>query len=219
MAASPGRAIRASVAKFSMCGPKRTGLPADDRLDRILAAVRGQTLADEDNRGDCVPISQLAGGVENEQSGVVTRTQFTFAAKRHLQRRALKMLPNFPRPLHVARRDDQRKRGKSSADLERSRRGFFFARMRASAEKNRAVGDRSRSAAALRRGISGSRSPAGSNLMLPTYCDATRVQRRAPSSARIFRFLHANEIEQRKVGATRNGNCETAAPSAARAAR
>ena len=58
--------LRASAAKFSMCGPKIDRTIGDDRFDRVLSAARGQAFADKDDRRDRIPVAQFARRIEKE---------------------------------------------------------------------------------------------------------------------------------------------------------
>ena len=48
-------------------------LAGQDRFDRILAPTRGETLADKDNRGDGIPILQLARACPGEGNRAAMR--------------------------------------------------------------------------------------------------------------------------------------------------
>src|SRR6202030_469740 len=60
---------------------EENGFAGQDRLDRVLSAVRGETLPDKHNRGDGVPMLELAGGIEEETVGRRRTRAAGFAAQ------------------------------------------------------------------------------------------------------------------------------------------
>ena len=108
-----------------------------DGFDRVLSAARGQALADEDDRGDGIPIAQFAGRIEEETVG------------RGGSRDSLRRTEDMPRSRNWATISrvrstwrgaiTRKRKGIPAQFQENLRQDLFFARVCAAPEQDRAI--------------------------------------------------------------------------------
>ncbi len=113
-------------------------LAGEDRLDRILAAVRGEALANKDDRRDRIPMAQFAGGIEDEYIKWTLVRLRGGASPRDVQTERNQRARDLVGAFHVSRRNDQQQVGHVLSHLDEcARENFLFAGMRAATEQNR----------------------------------------------------------------------------------
>lgn len=139
-----GRVVRnqslSECGKIFHMGTEEHRLAGKNRLDRILAAARGKTLADKYNRGDRIPMLKLAGCVEEETIGRRDAVRARLAAQTNLETKSFELRANLACPFHMTRRNDQSKRREVySKTLKDFAENFLLASVRASAEEDRTV--------------------------------------------------------------------------------
>jgi len=118
---------------------KKNGFAGKDGLDRILPAAGGQAFADKHNRGDGIPMLQLAGSIEHDAVGRRSASA-RLAPQANRQAQSLEPFANFRHTFHMPGRDNQSERREiRPKPLKYFTENFLFARMGASAEENGTV--------------------------------------------------------------------------------
>src|SRR5437773_9089234 len=170
-------------------------------LDGVLSTARGQAFADKHNRGNGVPMLQLACGIKEKTFGRRSPGFASFAAQANVQSESLETVTNFAGTFHVSRRDDQSEgremRPKALKDFAEN---LLFASVRASAKENWAVAVDLKGAEDFERKI-GIQSHLG-RIVFNAADGMNAVARNAEGQPafHVLRLLDADRIETTKGG-------------------
>ena len=200
-------------------GAKDHGFAQRARLDRVLAALGGQALANEDDGGLFVEVFQFAGAVDNQAIGVAglqAGVVHHFRAINNLQAARRHVAPDFAAALEVARHQNQEQVGETLAQPEEQLgQDDFFARVRAAGHQEARAGRHAH--LAQQRGHVEQPAliePGGVKLQAAHHMNRLRPAAQLPQPGRIGLVLRADAGKHGEERLEKKAEAPVAAPGA-----